>query len=84
MGAAYRATDTKLKREVAIEMPPAALAADPDRLARFQIGQEGLLMRASVNSSDATVIRYARVACIWRKQYVVCRDTKRNLRSFPC
>jgi serine/threonine protein kinase len=36
MGEAYQATDTKLKREVAVEVLPAALGADPERLARFQ------------------------------------------------
>src|SRR5262245_41319003 len=36
MGEVYRATDTKLKRQVAIKVLPASLAADPDRLARFQ------------------------------------------------
>ena len=36
MGEVYRATDTKLKREVAVEVLPSALAADPERLARFQ------------------------------------------------
>ena len=35
-GEVYRATDTKLKRQVAVKILPPALAADPDRLARFQ------------------------------------------------
>jgi Tol biopolymer transport system component len=36
MGEVYRATDVGLKRQVAIKILPPALAADPDRLARFQ------------------------------------------------
>jgi hypothetical protein len=35
MGAVYRATDTKLARDVAIKILPDSFAADPDRLARF-------------------------------------------------
>src|SRR3954468_20982375 len=35
MGAVYRATDTKLARDVAIKILPDTFAADPDRLARF-------------------------------------------------
>src|SRR5262245_17606081 len=36
MGEVYRATDTRLKRDVAIKVLPAGFAADPERLARFQ------------------------------------------------
>src|SRR5262245_16159176 len=36
MGEVYRATDTNLKRQVAIKVLPASFAADPGRIARFQ------------------------------------------------
>src|SRR5438445_6441935 len=46
MGEVYRATDTRLRRHVAVKILPPALAADPDRLARFQREAEVL---ASLN-----------------------------------
>ena len=33
-GQVYRATDTKIKRQVALKILPEAFATDPDRLAR--------------------------------------------------
>jgi serine/threonine protein kinase len=36
MGEVYKATDTKLKRAVAIKILPASLSTDRDRLARFE------------------------------------------------
>ncbi|MHC4996221.1 MAG: serine/threonine-protein kinase, partial [Planctomycetota bacterium] len=36
MGEVYRATDTKLEREVAIKVLPDVMAANPERVARFE------------------------------------------------
>jgi Tol biopolymer transport system component len=44
MGEVYRATDTSLKRQVAIKVLPASVGADADRLARFQ--REGEMLAA--------------------------------------
>jgi serine/threonine-protein kinase len=53
MGEVYRATDTNLKRQVAIKVLPASLAADADRLARFQREAEVL---ASLNHPHIAAI----------------------------
>ena len=53
MGQVFRATDAKLKRQVAIKILPPLLAADPDRLARFQREAEVL---ASLNHSNIAAI----------------------------
>jgi serine/threonine protein kinase/Tol biopolymer transport system component len=53
MGQVFRATDTKLKRQVAIKTLPPSLAANADRLARFQREAEVL---ASLNHPNIGAI----------------------------
>jgi len=53
MGQVYRATDAKLKRQVAIKVLPPSLAGDADRLARFQREAEVL---ASLNHPNIATI----------------------------
>ena len=53
MGEVYRATDTNLKRPVAIKVLPVSVAADPERLARFQREAEVL---ASLNHPNIAQI----------------------------
>ena len=53
MGEVWRATDTKLGREVAIKVLPGSLAADSDRMARFQ--REALVL-ASLNHPNIAAI----------------------------
>src|SRR5215470_16474156 len=53
MGEVYRATDTKLKRDVALKVLPEAFARDPERMARFQREAEVL---ASLNHPNIAQI----------------------------
>src|SRR5262252_1516021 len=53
MGEVYRATDTKLGRQVAIKTLPAELASDKDRLARFE--REAKLLAALTHAHIAAV-----------------------------
>ncbi len=53
MGEVYRATDTHLKRQVAIKVLPASVAGDADRLARFQREAEVL---AALNHPNIAAI----------------------------
>lgn len=55
MGQLYRATDTNLKRQVAIKVLPAAVADDGDRLARFQREAEVL-----------AALSHPNIAATWR------------------
>src|SRR6266536_915903 len=53
MGEVYRAMETKLGREVALKVLPAALANDPERMARFQREAQVL---ASLNHPNIATI----------------------------
>src|SRR5262245_31828614 len=53
MGEVYRATDTRLKRDVAIKVLPDLFADDPARLARFQREAELL---ASLNHPNIAAV----------------------------
>jgi serine/threonine-protein kinase len=53
MGEVYRATDTKLKRQVALKVLPPSVADDTERLARFQREAEVL---ASLNHPNIAAI----------------------------
>ena len=53
MGQVYRATDTRLKRQVAIKVLPPSLAGEVDRLSRFQREAEVL---ASLNHPNIAAI----------------------------
>src|SRR5262245_12776855 len=53
MGEVYRARDTRLRRDVAIKVLPAALAADPERLGRFE--REAQLL-ASLNHPNIATL----------------------------
>jgi serine/threonine-protein kinase len=53
MGEVWRAIDTRLDREVAIKVLPAALTADPERLARF--GREAKLLAQLHHTNVAAI-----------------------------
>ena len=53
MGEVYRATDTKLKRDVALKVLPESFTQDPQRVARFRREAEVL---ASLNHSGIGAI----------------------------
>ena len=60
MGEVYRATDTKLKRQVAIKVLPPSFAEDAERLARFQ--QEAEVLAALNHPGIATIYGFEQSA----------------------
>jgi serine/threonine protein kinase len=76
MGEVYRATDTKLGRDVALKTLPAALAADEDRLARFEREAKLLasLNHPHIGASDLRLRQHALCAAA-RSRYA--RDRRR-------
>src|SRR5262245_50961042 len=62
MGEVYSATDTNLKRAVALKVLPEALAHDADRLARFQ--REAELLASLNHPNIAAIYRLERTATI--------------------
>jgi serine/threonine protein kinase len=61
MGEMYRATDSKLGRDVAIKVLPAELAHDAERLARFE--REAKLLAALNHPNIAHVYGFESVCC---------------------
>ena len=55
MGEVYKATDTNLKRAVAIKVLPQSVAGDADRLARFQREAEVLAAGIGFPNEQAAV-----------------------------
>jgi serine/threonine protein kinase len=78
MGEVYRATDSNLKRSVAIKVLPAPVAADADRLARFQREAEVLSRRPPTCSSRHFPHRILTI-----DQYAVSDDGQRFLFIHP-
>ena len=62
MGEVYRATDTRLGRDVAIKVLPADVASSPDRLARFEreartvasLNHPGIVVLHSIEEHEGT------------------------------
>jgi serine/threonine protein kinase len=61
MGEVYRAHDSRLHRDVAIKVLPEIMAADPERIARFE--QEARATAALNPTSTRTIRAHQRSLC---------------------
>jgi eukaryotic-like serine/threonine-protein kinase len=66
MGEVYRARDTRLQRDVAVKVLPAALSSDPDRLVRFE--QEA---RAAAALNHAVILAVHDIGSLDGVPYIV-------------
>ena len=63
MGEVYRARDSRLQRDVALKILPEILAADQERLARFQREAQVLASLNHPNIAQDLWVRRARQSC---------------------
>ena len=62
MGEVYRGRDTRLGRDVALEVLPSSLSNDPDRLARFERESrvKALIIERQRRNGDLVLIDFAK------------------------
>ena len=72
MGEVWRATDTKLNRDVAIKILPESFAADPDGLTRFAREAQVLAWPNHPTSRRSTVWKSARWCQICAVEETLC------------
>jgi serine/threonine protein kinase len=79
MGEVYRATDTRLARDIALKVLPPAMANDPDRLARFQ--REARAVAALNHPNVVTVYSVEESGPDHRNCRRGCRSARRSSRE---
>ena len=86
MGIVLRGRDTKLERDVALKVLPAAFTADPDRLARFEREAKVLASLNHPNIGSIYGLEEAEVPRPWSSSWLKARrwpTASRRVRSRP-